>query len=42
MMYTEVKILWKFCEFLREHTMKMFVFKKKKNEIIHKRAAETI
>ena len=28
----------KFCEFLREHTMKIISFKKKKNEIINKTA----
>ena len=31
MMHTEVKILWKkFCESLREHTMEIINFKKKK------------
>ena len=35
-MYTEVKIVWKFCEFLREHTMKIFVFKKKKMKLFTK------
>ena len=29
----------KFCEFLRRHAMKIINFKKKKNEIINKRAA---
>ena len=32
----------KFCEFLREHTMKIVNFKKKKNEVIKKRAAGVI
>ena len=32
----------KFCEFLREHPMKIINFKKKKNEIIIKRAAGII
>ena len=32
----------KFCKFLREHAMKIINFKKKKNEIIHKRAAGNI
>ena len=32
----------KFCEFLREHAMKIINLKKKKNEIINKRAAEII
>ena len=30
------------CEFLREHTIKIIRFKKKKNEVINKRAAEII
>ena len=29
----------KFCQFVREHAMKVTDFKKKKNEIINKRAA---
>ena len=29
----------KFCQFVREHAMKVIDFKKKKNEIINKRAA---
>ena len=29
----------KFCEFLREHAMKIINLKKKKNEFINKRAA---
>ena len=32
----------KFCEFLREHAIKIINFKKKKNEIINKRAAGII
>ena len=32
----------KFCEFLREHAMKIINFKKKKNEIINKRPAKII
>ena len=32
----------KFCEFLREHTMKIVNFKKKKNEVIKKRTAGVI
>ena len=32
----------KFCEFLREHAMKIINFKKKKNEVINKRAAGII
>ena len=32
----------KFCEYLREHTMSIINFKKKKNEIINKRAAGII
>ena len=32
----------KFCEFLRNHAMKVINFKKKKNEIINKRAAVII
>ena len=29
----------KFCEFLREHTVKIINFKMKKNEVINKRAS---
>ena len=29
----------KFCEFLRNHAMKIFNFKKAKDEVINKRAA---
>ena len=29
----------KLCEYLREHTMKIMNFKKKKNEVINKRTA---
>ena len=36
-MYAKVKITWKS---LREHTMK--IIKKEKNDVINKRAAETI
>ena len=32
----------KFCEFLREHRIKIINFKKKKNEVINKRAAGII
>ena len=32
----------KFCEFLREHAMKIINFRKKKNEVINKRAAGII
>ena len=32
----------KFCEYLREHAMKIINFKKKKNEIINKIAAGII
>ena len=32
----------KFCEFLRGHAMRIINFKKEKNEIINKRAAEII
>ena len=32
----------KFCEFLREHAMKIINFQKKKNEVINKRAAGII
>ena len=32
----------KFCEFLREHAMKIINFKKKKNEVINKRTAGII
>ena len=32
----------KFCEFVREHAMKIINFKKKKNEVINKRAARII
>ena len=32
----------KFCEYLSEHTMKIINFKKKKNEIINKRATGII
>ena len=32
----------KFCEYLRENAMKIINFKKKKNEIINKRAAGII
>ena len=32
----------RFCEFLREHVMKIIIFKKKKNEAINKRATEII
>ena len=31
-----------FCEYLREHAMKVINFKKKKNEIINKRSAGII
>ena len=31
----------KFFEFLREHAQNIINFKKKKNEVIHKRAVET-
>ena len=31
-----------FCEFLREHAMKIISFKKKKNEVIYKRTAGII
>ena len=42
MMYIEVKTVLKFCESLREHTMKINNFEKKKREDINKRAAGTI
>ena len=32
----------KFCEPLKEHAMKTINFKKKKNEVINKRAVESI
>ena len=32
----------KFCESLREHAMKIINFKKKKNEVVNKRAAGII
>ena len=32
----------KFCEFLREHIMKIINFKKKKNEVINKRLPRII
>ena len=32
----------KFCEFLRKHAMETINFKKKRNEVIYKRAVEII
>ena len=42
MLYTEGKTMKKFCESLTEHAMKTINFKKKKNELINKRAAGII
>ena len=42
-MYTEIKIVGKtFCQFLRDHSMKIINLKKKKIEIINKRAGGII
>ena len=40
--YREKDCIRKFCEFLREHAMKIINIKKKKNKIINKRAAGII
>ena len=40
--YREKDCIRKFCEFLREHAMKLINIKKKKNKIINKRAAGII
>ena len=40
-MNTEVKMK-NFCEFLREHSMKIINFKKKKNEVINNRGTGII
>ena len=41
-MYRGKDCMKKFCEFFREHEMEMINFKKKKNEVINKRAARII
>ena len=40
--YREKDCIRKFCEFLREHAMKIINIKKRKNKIINKRAAGII
>ena len=40
--YSGKHCMKKFCEFLREHEIKIINFKKKKNEIINKTAAGVI
>ena len=40
--YRSKDCMKKFCEFSREHAMKIINFKKKKNEVINKRAAGII
>ena len=41
-LYREKDCMKRFCESLREHAMKIINFKKKKNEVINKRAAGII
>ena len=40
--YTKNDCMKKFCEFFKEHAMKIINFKKKKNEVINKRTARII
>ena len=40
-MYTEEKIVWKFCESLREHAMKIINFKKKKMKLLKNEQQES-
>ena len=40
--YRGKKCMKKFCEFLKEHTKKIINFKKKKKEVVSKRAAVII